>query len=90
MKNLNTIILFLGIYQIIDALQMEKYLLNVLNVVRFLRRTLYHPMLDEIVDKGDADVDNLISYVELIGEGQFYTILGRINKTLLLAFNVCF
>ena len=69
---------------------MEKYLTDVLYVVRTTRRTMYHPMLDGVVDKGDADVENLISYVELIGEGQFYTILGRINKTILLAFNVCY
>jgi hypothetical protein len=68
---------------------MEKYLIDILYVVRMLRRTMYHPVLDGIVDKGDADVNNLISYVELMGEGQFYTILGRINKTILLAFNVC-
>lgn len=74
----------------IITLQMEKYLVDILHVVRMLRRTMYHPILDGIVDKGDADVDNLVSYVELIGEGQFYTTLGKINKTILLAFNVCF
>jgi len=68
---------------------MEGYVVDILNVVRYLRRTLYHPTLDGIVDKGDADVDNLISYVELIGENQFYTLLAKINKTILLAFIVC-
>lgn len=68
---------------------MEAYVVDILNVVRFLRRTLYHPILDGIVDKGDADVDNLISYIELIGENQFYTLLAKINKTIALAFNVC-
>ena len=65
---------------------MEGYVVNILNVVRFLKRTLYHPTLEGIVDKGDADVDNLISYIELIGENQFYTLLTKINKTISLAF----
>jgi len=68
---------------------MEGYVIDILNVVRYLKRTLYHPILDGIVDKGDADVDNLISYVELIGENQFYTLLAKINKTISSAFNVC-
>ena len=69
---------------------MEKYLVDVLYVVRALRRNMFHPTLDGVVDFRDANVGVLLSYVDLIGEGPFYTILQRINRTFLLAYDVCF
>lgn len=49
---------------------------------------LYHPELDGVVDKGDVDVENLTSYVDLIGENQFHAILKKIPKIIKSSFKV--
>lgn len=54
-----------------------------------MRRMMYHPLLDGVVDKGDVDVDNLQPYTELIGEAQFGPVMKNILKSISLYFHVC-
>lgn len=70
-------------------LQIDEYFQNALEVVRHLRRMMYHPLLDGVVDKGDVDVDNLQPYTELIGEAQFGPVMKNILKSISLYFHVC-
>lgn len=70
-------------------LQINEYFQNALEVVRHLRRMMYHPLLDGVVDKGDVDVDNLQPYTELIGEAQFDPVMKNILKSISLYFHVC-
>jgi hypothetical protein len=53
-----------------------------------LRRLLYHPLLDGIIEKGDIDIDNLVPYMDLIGESQFASIISKIKQALLVAYQV--
>lgn len=59
-----------------------------MDVVRSLRRLLYHPILDGVVEKGDAGIDNLASYLDLIGEAQFGTLISSIKVSISLAYKV--
>jgi hypothetical protein len=53
-----------------------------------LRRLLYHPLLDGIIEKGDIDIDNLVPYMDLIGESQFASIISKIKQALFVAYQV--
>lgn len=68
--------------------QLEGYGRKILDVVRTLRRMMYHPVLDDVVEIGDVDVENLVPYTELIGEGRFGVYMSQIYKSVHVAFTV--
>lgn len=57
-----------------------------IDLLRSLQRLLFHPQLDGVVDKGDADVENLAPYTDLIGETQLGALNASIKGSLALAF----
>ncbi len=67
---------------------MEVLVQNMFEIVRMLRRLLYHPLLDGIIEKGDIDIDNLVPYMDLIGESQFASIISKIKQALFVAYQV--
>ncbi len=67
---------------------MEVLVQNMFDIVRMLRRLLYHPLLDGIIEKGDIDIDNLVPYMDLIGESQFASIISKIKQALFVAYQV--
>lgn len=74
--------------EILNALQMEVLVQNMFDIVRMLRRLLYHPLLDGIIEKRDIDIDNLVPYMDLIGESQFASIISKIKQALFVAYQV--
>jgi hypothetical protein len=72
----------------INGLQMEVLVQNMFEIVRMLCRLLYHPLLDGIIEKGDIDIDNLVPYMDLIGESQFASIISKIKQALFVAYQV--
>ncbi|KAL2609521.1 hypothetical protein R1flu_028094 [Riccia fluitans] len=64
----------------------EIWIKGMMDVVRSLRRLLYHPVLDGVVDKGDSSIDNLATYLDLIGEAQFGGLIASIKTSISLAY----
>ncbi|KAJ7147765.1 hypothetical protein O6H91_07G065900 [Diphasiastrum complanatum] len=66
--------------------KLELLLKAIISGLRNLKRLVYQTELDEMVEKQTLEGDGLFSYMDLIGESQYDSLMSSICSSLLLAF----